>query len=124
MTATANQLIAKALSTASEDEAIACLRMARKRGAKMSDSTQTTQKTTSCADHNEVKRWQSIANDWKNLYFSVKYTSETNSETARKYMKQYNEIVIKNDSKTISLVFTVFGLVVSTVINLHLSGVF
>ena len=124
MTATANQLIAKALSTASEDEAIACLRMARKRGAKMSDSTQTTQKTTSYADHNEVKRWQSIANDWKNLYFSVKYTSETNSETARKYMKQYNEMVIKNDSRTISLVFTVFGLVVSAVINLHLSGVF
>jgi hypothetical protein len=30
----ANQLIAKALSTTSEDEAIACLRMARKKGLK------------------------------------------------------------------------------------------
>jgi hypothetical protein len=34
----ANQLIAKALSTASEEEAIACLRMARKKSLKMNGS--------------------------------------------------------------------------------------
>lgn len=33
-----NQLLAKALSTTSEDEAIACLRMVRKRGGKLEDS--------------------------------------------------------------------------------------
>lgn len=34
--ATVDDLVAKALSTTSEDEAVACLRMARKRGEKMS----------------------------------------------------------------------------------------
>lgn len=33
-----NQLLAKALSTSSEDEAIACLRMARKKGGRLEDS--------------------------------------------------------------------------------------
>jgi hypothetical protein len=34
-----NQLIDKALSTSSEDEAIACLRMARKKGGRLEDSS-------------------------------------------------------------------------------------
>ena len=34
-----NQLLAKALSTTSEDEAMTCLRMARKRGGKLEDSS-------------------------------------------------------------------------------------
>lgn len=33
-----NQLLAKALSTTSEDEAMACLRMARKKGGRLEDS--------------------------------------------------------------------------------------
>lgn len=36
----ANQLLEKALSTTSEDEAIACLVMARKKGLKLSDQKQ------------------------------------------------------------------------------------
>lgn len=35
----ANQLLEKALSTTSEDEAIACLRMARKKGLKLAPAT-------------------------------------------------------------------------------------
>jgi hypothetical protein len=38
---TTNQLIAKAMSTTSEDEAIACLRMARKKGGKVTQSFDT-----------------------------------------------------------------------------------
>lgn len=34
-----NQLLAKALSTTSEDEAMACLRMARKKGGRLEDSS-------------------------------------------------------------------------------------
>ena len=39
----ANQLIAKALSTESEDEAVACLKMARKKGLKIDGSTITSE---------------------------------------------------------------------------------
>lgn len=38
----ANQLMTKALSTTSEDEAIACLKMARKKGLKIEGSTSVT----------------------------------------------------------------------------------
>ena len=34
-----NQLLAKALSTSSEEEAMACLRMARKKGSRLEDSS-------------------------------------------------------------------------------------
>lgn len=40
--ATVDDLVAKALSTSSEDEAIACLRMARKRGGERSQPTNAT----------------------------------------------------------------------------------
>ena len=45
MTTSANQLIAKALSTASEEEAIACLRMARKQGMSFTGSSTYKNKT-------------------------------------------------------------------------------
>jgi hypothetical protein len=35
----ANQLLSKALNTDSEDEAIACLKMARKKGLKLEEDT-------------------------------------------------------------------------------------
>ena len=54
-----NQLLAKALSTSSEEEAIACLRMARKKGARIEEST-------SSGDYNghDAKYWHDKAYIW------------------------------------------------------------
>lgn len=83
MTASANQLIAKALSTTSEDEAIACLRMARKRGARMVGDTSTKASSHSQSDierlKNSCRAWESLYHmadrgrqDWETLYFKNK----------------------------------------------------
>lgn len=62
-----NQLLAKALSTSSEEEAIACLRMARKKGARLEEST-------SSADHNghDAKYWYDKAAAWYNEAKNIK----------------------------------------------------
>jgi hypothetical protein len=54
-----NQLLSKALSTASEDEAMACLRMARKKGGSIEEST-------SSGDYNghDAKYWYDKAYIW------------------------------------------------------------
>ena len=48
-----NQLLAKAMSTASEDEAIACLRMARKKG-----------KTADPVDTKDAEYWKNKAKEY------------------------------------------------------------
>lgn len=60
-----DQLIAKALSTTSEDEAIACLKMARKRGGKL---TTTETKATIGGPGKDVEYWCSIAKAWHSKY--------------------------------------------------------
>ena len=57
------QLIAKALSTTSEDEAIACLRMARKRGGKLESATQ-----KDLVDGKNAEYWHKIAVHWYKKY--------------------------------------------------------
>lgn len=54
-----NQLLAKALSTTSEDEAMACLRMARKKGGRLEDSS-------APAEYNghDAKYWYDKAYKW------------------------------------------------------------
>ena len=56
-----NQLLAKALSTTSEDEAMACLRMARKKGGRLEDSS-------APAEYNghNAKYWYDKALKWYN----------------------------------------------------------
>lgn len=121
MTATANQLIAKALSTASEDEAIACLRMARKRGVKMSGDIPEKKPVENASD---LAQWKKIAQDWKNLYFSSTQSIEYNRQRADKYFKENIDLHTSNDTKTALLVFAAFAQVVSFITILHLNGIF
>jgi hypothetical protein len=74
-----NQLLSKALSTTSEDEAMACLRMARKKGGRIEEST-------SSGDYNghDAKYWYDKAAVW---YTQAKETKE-NSATLHKWYKQ------------------------------------
>jgi len=74
-----NQLLSKALSTTSEDEAMACLRMARKKGGRIEEST-------SSGDYNghDAKYWYDKAVIW---YNHAKETKE-NSATLHKWYKQ------------------------------------
>ena len=53
-----NQLLAKALSTTSEDEAMACLRMARKKGGQLNDSP------NSVYNGHDAKYWYDKAYKW------------------------------------------------------------
>lgn len=55
------QLLAKAMSTSSEDEAIACLRMARKKGASAYSGASTTNSTYNGHD---AKYWYDKAAAW------------------------------------------------------------
>lgn len=61
---TTDQLIAKALSTSSEDEAIACLKMARKKGGAYSVQPQHDYKAL-------AENWRNTALGWKSNYERV-----------------------------------------------------
>ncbi len=54
-----NQLLAKALSTTSEDEAMACLRMARKKGGRLEDSSKPSE-----YNGHDAKYWYDKAYRW------------------------------------------------------------
>ena len=73
-----NQLLAKALSTTSEDEAMACLRMARKRGGKLEDSS-------APAEYNghDAKYWYDKAYKW---YHQAKAQSEGLTQEQQKHL--------------------------------------
>ena len=62
-----NQLLSKALSTSSEEEAIACLRMARKKGARLEEKN-------SSNDYNghDAKYWYDKASAWYNEAKKIK----------------------------------------------------
>ncbi len=64
---TTDQLIAKAMSTTSEDEAIACLRMARKKGGKVTQSFETKVEDTTYNGHT-AKYWYEKALAYYNYH--------------------------------------------------------
>jgi len=70
-----NQILAKAMSTSSEEEAIACLRMARKRGGQISGQADT---------HNQhgAKHWYEKARD----YYKI---AKTRTEEVEEYYRMY-----------------------------------
>lgn len=78
-----NQLLSKALSTASEDEAMACLRMARKKGGSIEEST-------SSGDYNghDAKYWYDKATIW---YNHAKETKENSVNLHRWYKQEETE---------------------------------
>ena len=88
-----NQLLAKALSTASEDEAVACLRMARKKGKTLD--------TEVSGDYNghDAKYWYEKASSF---YRTIKENGD-NLETAKTYRRMYHSesLTVLNQRGTI-----------------------
>lgn len=72
-----NQILAKAMSTSSEEEAIACLRMARKRGGQIAQAD----------THNQhgAKHWYEKARDY---YTIAKKRTEEVEEYYRMYTRE------------------------------------
>lgn len=98
-----NQLLAKALSTTSEDEAVACLRMARKKG-KTLDST-----VSSDYNGHDAKYWYEkaasfyttikgygdtveAAKVWKRMYHSETLSTQNQRETIRKLHAEIDKL--------------------------------
>jgi hypothetical protein len=73
-----NQLLAKALSTTSEDEAMSCLRMARKKGGRLEESS-------APAEYNghDAKYWYDKAYKW---YHEAKKHSDGLSPEQQKHL--------------------------------------
>lgn len=71
-----NQLIAKALSTTSEDEAIACLRMARKKGATIETTAPRNKNAANEAETRQmidmINRFRDRADKFEVLYYDYK----------------------------------------------------
>ena len=84
-----DQLLAKALSTTSEDEAVACLRMARKKGGKLSGGDEST------SEYNGHS-----AQYWYDKAFAL-YTESKKMHTQddmRKVYEQYHHVSIQNSN--------------------------
>lgn len=73
-----NQLLSKALSTASEEEAMACLRMARKKGGRLDDSS-----APSEYNGHDAKYWYDKAYRW---YHEAKKHSDGLSQEQQKHL--------------------------------------
>jgi len=73
-------LIAKALSTSSEDEAIACLRMARKKGVKLNSSEE---KSSSDYNGHNAKYWYEKA---------VAYYNKAKNSSSSYSVQQFNAL--------------------------------
>ena len=78
-----NQLLAKALSTTSEDEAMACLRMARKKGGRLEDSS-----VPSEYNGHSAKYWYDKAYKW---YHEAKKLSDGLTKDQQKQLFQMYE---------------------------------
>lgn len=78
-----DQLLKKALSTSSEDEAIACLRMARKRSTEKPESTTSTSK--------DAEYWKSKARE----YHALAYRNQEDLKFHRKQLLEMHEYTTK-----------------------------
>jgi hypothetical protein len=68
----ADQLLSKALSTDSEDEAIACLKMARKKGLKLDSSSESNGKHTVESRTKQLQDLLDIYNQLRSDHYDVK----------------------------------------------------
>ena len=86
-----NQLLAKALSTTSEDEAMACLRMARKKGGRLEDSS-------APAEYNghDAKYWYDKAYKW---YHEAKKHSDGLSPEQQKHLYRMYQSEVESVSR-------------------------
>lgn len=79
-----NQLLSKALSTTSEEEAMACLRMARKKGGRLDDSS-----ASSEYNGHDAKYWYEKAYKW---YVEAKKYSDEWSRIFKIYKSEQENI--------------------------------
>jgi hypothetical protein len=79
---TVDQLLAKAMSTPSEDEAIACLRMARKRG--IQPSVQPT---------HDIAYWKKKATEYYDAAISIQKTCRSAIASQELWKKHYQDAV-------------------------------
>lgn len=101
--ATVDDLVAKALSTTSEDEAVACLRMARKRGEKMSPKLK--------VDLN-IKEYNYTLNIAHQEIIMLRRQIELMTERNNELRKQYNDIgTMYHYAKVMSIVMLVLAFV-------------
>lgn len=75
MASKTDMLIAKALSTDSEDEAIACLKMARKQGSSLT--------TTATASSKNAEEWEALARK----YHKIAYDNQENLKRVKTALK-------------------------------------
>lgn len=80
-----DQLLAKAMSTSSEDEAISCLRMARKQGSSTSYKSNIEEDPSLEKIKADLRKAVSAAQTWANMYGSE-------AEAKRKYQRQNSEM--------------------------------
>lgn len=72
MSTTVDQLLSKAMSTSSEDEAIACLKMARKRGSEFVSGSNLSNGKTAEYWHKQTYVYYGHAREYKAQYESLK----------------------------------------------------
>lgn len=82
-----NQLLAKAMSTVSEDEAIACLRMARKKG-----------NTVEQLDTKDSVYWKDKAKEYYNSAVSLQRMYRTSAQSAQ-YLQSRIDAYIATERK-------------------------
>lgn len=77
-----DQLLAKAMSTASEEEAIACLRMARKRGSTVSAQPKSTE---------DVSYWRNKAEYYYNMAVKLQQVARLSQQNTEMWHNNYRK---------------------------------
>lgn len=104
-----DQLLAKALSTTSEEEAIACLRMARKKGSTYTTTSKSkTAPNTSSYGGYSAKEWRDAAAQLRQEYDRVVTSYIKLRETYNTVITEKNKVVIAlEDQKRVTKVVVV-----------------
>lgn len=85
------QLLAKALSTSSEEEAISCLRMARKKGGSLDASPTNSQSFRG----GTINQWYDKAVQYHKLYNDLKQSKMAPSEKSELWKSMYLEVLVE-----------------------------
>jgi Mg2+ and Co2+ transporter CorA len=105
--ATVNDLLAKAMSTSSEDEAIACLRMARKRGGTPSKTAD-----TSSTIHENMKEYHDTIKQAHQEISLLRAQANLTHERYRALHKQYLNLSTKyHQSRSTSMALLLVGII-------------
>lgn len=94
-----DQLIAKALSTTSEEEAIACLRMARKKGGKLNTTS------AKLVNGKDINWWVMVATEWhKKAVILDKRAADRHAECMRLTNKLNEKNTVSDSIRNFALI--------------------